>query len=464
MTDRTLRAIGELLDATRPPGSFAARHTASAENLALEVEGVGAVRWPVPPDQARRLCEIARPARYGRREQTLLDPTVRDTWEIPRDRVTIDRERWHATVTPVLDAIREDLGIPPGRALSAEFHSMLIYETGQFFRRHQDSEKADGMIGTLVVTLPSTFTGGDLVIEHRGQRVIDTGSPDELTFVAFYPDCEHEVLPVIAGHRISLTFNLVVVAHASNTDSSNPTVAGLAEQLREHFATPVPVPSWMRGDGPESRPPRLLVHLLDHRYSQRGLGWDQLKGVDSARAAALVTAAAEADCAIALALADIRESYPCDEFEDEDWMCGMRRRWARVDGTWKVVGQDWDAIEGEDEPFEEAPGESPTAADHPELFGSLGQEQMSWSYTTLTWWIDRSGDPAVQTALSITDDELCPGGGEPVVHPYAFESKGFMGNEGNTMDRWYRRAAIVVWARQQPIELPAMSTADSGAH
>lgn len=179
MTDRTLCAIGELVDSVRPPGSFAARRTESAENLALEVAGVGPLRWPVTPDQARQLCGTARPARYGRREQTLLDPNVRDTWEVPRDRVTIDRDRWQATLTPVLDAMRTDLGLPPGSALSAEFHSMLVYETGQFFRPHQDSEKADGMIGTLVVTLPSTFTGGDLVIEHRGQRMVDTGSPED---------------------------------------------------------------------------------------------------------------------------------------------------------------------------------------------------------------------------------------------------------------------------------------------
>ncbi|HEX5995520.1 MAG TPA: hypothetical protein VFY84_10300 [Jiangellales bacterium] len=29
--------------------------------------------------------------------------------------------------------------------------------------------------------------------------------------------------------------------------------------------------------------------------------------------------------------------------------------------------------------------------------------------------------------------------------PYASEYEGYMGNYGNTMDRWYRRAAIVVW-------------------
>jgi hypothetical protein len=42
---------------------------------------------------------------------------------------------------------------------------MLVYAPGQFFAPHQDSEKADAMIGTLVVTLPSASKGGVLVVE-----------------------------------------------------------------------------------------------------------------------------------------------------------------------------------------------------------------------------------------------------------------------------------------------------------
>ena len=33
--------------------------------------------------------------------------------------------------------------------------------------------------------------------------------------------------------------------------------------------------------------------------------------------------------------------------------------------------------------------------------------------------------------------------------PYQSEYEGYMGNYGNTLDRWYRRAAVVVWARDR---------------
>ena len=48
---------------------------------------------------------------------------------------------------------------------------MLVYGKGQFFLPHQDSEKDDAMVGTLVVSLPSAHTGGELVVDHAGQSV-----------------------------------------------------------------------------------------------------------------------------------------------------------------------------------------------------------------------------------------------------------------------------------------------------
>jgi hypothetical protein len=82
--------------------------------------------------------------------------------------VKLDKRRWNKTLLPMLDRLREDLGLPSGCVLKAELHSMLVYAPGQFFVPHQDTEKADAMVGSLVVTLPSEFTGGALVVAHGG--------------------------------------------------------------------------------------------------------------------------------------------------------------------------------------------------------------------------------------------------------------------------------------------------------
>jgi hypothetical protein len=40
--------------------------------------------------------------------------------------------------------------LPNAAELTADLHSLLVYEPSQFFLAHQDSEKDDSMIGTLV--------------------------------------------------------------------------------------------------------------------------------------------------------------------------------------------------------------------------------------------------------------------------------------------------------------------------
>ena len=72
------RFAGLLGEATGP-GQFSARLTAGPDDLELEVLGVGPIVLPVPASQAEQLLGLGRPARFGRGEETLLDPRVRDT-------------------------------------------------------------------------------------------------------------------------------------------------------------------------------------------------------------------------------------------------------------------------------------------------------------------------------------------------------------------------------------------------
>src|SRR3972149_6407944 len=80
------------------------------------------IRFPISAAMGRRLCAAARPARYGLRDQTLLDKDVRDCGEIPKSRIRIDQRRWKSTLGPRLAPLRRDLGVssgaPPKAALN----------------------------------------------------------------------------------------------------------------------------------------------------------------------------------------------------------------------------------------------------------------------------------------------------------------------------------------------------------
>ena len=389
--------LATVLGTTSKRGAFSARRTAAPEGLRIDVAGVGALSIPVSTAQARQLCAIARPARYGLGEQTLTDSRVRHTWEVPKSRVTIDKQWRDGTLTPVLAALRADLGLPEGCWLKAELHAVLVYAPGQFFVPHQDSEKSDAMVGTLSLILPGSSQGGALVIEHAGSKVTYRPSDKLLTFAAFYADCRHEVRPVRSGYRVVLTYNLMLVGDITGAAASvaPPVIDELSSCLEEHFTE-------------ESR----LVYLLDHQYTPRGLHWSRLKGVDVVRVAALSAAARAADCEIVLALAEVHETWSCDEpYRDRYW-------------------RDEDEADDESHSSGLELGEL--------LDGSI----------SLDTWVDQSGQAAQPAASWVSDAEVCATTPTSTLTPYDSTYEGYMGNYGNTIDRWYRRGAVVVWPRR----------------
>jgi predicted 2-oxoglutarate/Fe(II)-dependent dioxygenase YbiX len=359
--------------------------TAELGDLSLQVEGIGPVRFPLTPAKVRKLIQLGQPARFGRGIETLTDPDVRDTWEIPKRLVSAV---WNeASLADILTAVKEELGLPHQAELTVDLHSLLVYEPGQFFVTHQDSEKDDAMIGTLVVTLPSSYTGGELIVWRDEELHAYQGSRGWLSVVAFYADCRHEVLPVKSGYRITLTYNLLLRGDTSRPEGDAGTIAEVAGLLREHFATPAPR---YPGGQPADIPKRLL-YLLDHEYTARALSWSRLKGADADRVSLLRAAASDAGCETILALADIRTQH----------------------------------------------GASASDAIH----GLIDTE------VALTHWTDPDGAGLQETSLWVASGEVCASTPTDALTPSDSQYEGYMGNYGNTLDRWYHRAAVVVWPR-----------------
>ena len=396
--------------------AFSAELAAKTDDLSLDVEGFGSVRFPVTPAKARKLLGLGQPARFGRGEETLSDPDVRDTWEIPKHLV---RAEWNdGMLKVILGTVKEELGLPNAAELTADLHSLLVYEPDQFFLAHQDSEKDDSMIGTLVVTLPSSYTGGELMVGHNEEQKAYRGSRTALSLVAFYADCRHEVLKVQSGYRITLTYNLLLHGDTSRPEGDEGTVTELVSLLREHFSTPVP----RYYGGPATDPPNRLVYLLDYEYTPRALSWTRLKGADAGRVSLLRIAAERTGCEAVLALADIKTThgaYPVDE------VYGYRRR-----GWHDDYDEDDDEYSGDGEREYEI-------------------QELVDSDIALTHWTGPDGTRLEETSLLVDGDEVCASTPTGDLEPYSSEYEGYMGNWGNTLDRWYHRAAVAVLPHEQ---------------
>lgn len=388
-------------------GRFSTSASTPAAGVTLAVEGVGSVRLPVGAPEERKLVSVARPARFGLGEETLTDLSVRDTWELTADQVSLGGE-WEQRLEAALVEVHENLGLPRDARLRAELHALLVYGPEQFFAPHQDSEKDDEMVATLVVSLPSVHTGGELVVSHGGESR-SYRHPDRHTigFVAFYADSLHEVRPVRTGRRVTLTFNLLVSRDPAAVEvDPDDELAGL---LAEHFGTPV-TRRWLEQKSP---PPNRLIVLLDHQYSQRGLSAGRLKGRDVEWVTRLRAAAEHAGCVTALALAEIRQTWSAHE-DFRPWRHGY---------------------DDEDADPDDVDDEAPAYA-----VDELLDDEIS-----LGWWRRAGTGGGEQISLRVDESEVCAVTPTATLTPHESEYEGYMGNYGNTLDRWYRRAALVVW-------------------
>src|SRR6202011_2135715 len=109
------------------------------------------------------------------------------------DRVGIGGKHWARALEAILARVTEGLGL--NEPIAAELYKLLIYDQGSHFVSHRDTEKAPGMFATLIITLPSSHAGGELLVRHKGREVrldVRCEDPSEAAFAAFYADCVHE--------------------------------------------------------------------------------------------------------------------------------------------------------------------------------------------------------------------------------------------------------------------------------
>lgn len=326
----------------------------------------------------------------------------------------------------ILRSVEKALG-QPSESLTAHLCKLLVYEKGGFFLPHRDGEKLDRMVATLVISLPSKHTGGELIVRHGGREVVipmqgaATGLESE--FAAFYADCEHEVKPVQSGYRLCLTYNLVLKKSKHKSTSKALDLTSSADQLVNVLS------QWSHASSADESSASKLAVLLDHKYSEAGLTVDALKGVDLAQAMALFDAAQRADCDAYLALITLWQSGAAEGgYDDYGYgsRYGRRRSYSSRD----------DDDEDDDEEDE----------------GGGSEHEMEEIYDSsleASHFLDRTGKKVAFGRISLGEKEIVATTDLTDATPDREDFEGYTGNAGMTLERWYHRAAIVLWPRSQ---------------
>jgi hypothetical protein len=408
--DRLLEALGTV----DRPGTFCISGDLPLVMPGLDVRGLGAVRLPLGKTQARQLIQQCHQAPYGKGTETLIDTDVRRVWELDPEQFQLTNPKWDELLLELTDRVRDALGLGR-RKLAPHLYKLLVYEEGDFFLWHRDGEKLDRMVATLVVGLPSVHAGGELVVSHEGTQHVagfaGAASGHELSFAAFYADCPHEVRPLQSGYRLCLVYNLTLATSRGKKGLTAPTTAGAVEAVKGLLD------EWREADDGEK-----LAVTLEHQYTQDGLTVDTLKGVDRTRAEVLFTAAEQAGCVAHLALVTFWQSGSAEGGYDGGY--GGYGRYRR---------RYWDDDDEDDE-------------DDASLYemGEIYDQSLVANH-----WSNQQGAKVALGEIHLDEEEIVDR--EPIEDWEASreEFEGYTGNAGMTLERWYHRAAVVIWPRDK---------------
>ena len=269
-------------------------------------------------DDINLLLDACKQASFGRGGEEILDPSYRKALVLHAPSFAVAPA---PAIDPcglgILSKIRQTLltGASPstsdefekGRAkerrISARLDKLNVYGEGDFFKGHVDTPRSTQMFGTLLINLPVAHEGGELVVysprhhsndsegggnvtlsSSAGSYTTSWGADNVLSWIAFFSDCPHEVLPVKSGNRSallplsllhlqSIAFVLIYMSllHYSVTlsynlsfedenDASALTIDAAQERIVEQIVHALKLP----GNLDDSQP--FVAFHLQHRY------------------------------------------------------------------------------------------------------------------------------------------------------------------------------------------------------
>jgi predicted 2-oxoglutarate/Fe(II)-dependent dioxygenase YbiX len=238
----------------------------------LTIKNHGKLILPLNKISADSLIKICEPSPYGRKTETLYNKAVRDSYQLEPKQIQIKNAKaWNDGLQKLAQRVCHEMGCQS--KVNAHLYKMLVYKQGSHFKKHKDTEKHAGMFATLIVQLPSVYTGGQLIVyDNQGRAQTHTLAQDGISYAAHYADLEHEVAELKSGHRVALIYNLCCAERELNESAYNVS-SGLMDDMRQALA----------GLSESACP---MAVFFEHHYTQDSFlmnGVNALKGVDKER-------------------------------------------------------------------------------------------------------------------------------------------------------------------------------------
>lgn len=124
-------------------GSFATFGVIDAlPNPGISIDPIGLIRLPLSEPDAQALARESCKAPFGLGSMTLVDESVRKTWEIEAAKVQFLNDKWQPYVDKLVKTVANELGAHAAFNetvnVRSELYKMLLYEKGAMFKAHQE--------------------------------------------------------------------------------------------------------------------------------------------------------------------------------------------------------------------------------------------------------------------------------------------------------------------------------------
>jgi len=362
----------------------------------LFVDGLGAIPTPLLEEQAEKLVVLCKKSPSGHNQEAKMDESVRKSWQLQPDLVQFRHPQWQSGMEKLTKLIAERLGyvdVP----LQCVLYKLLVYGEGGHFLKHQDTEKENGMIATLVVQPPSAHEGGDLVVYRGGETTYrhEFGKASGMAaflphYAVHYADAEHALEEVTKGYRLVLVYSICLPK----------TMRHLGKRVDKPLSEDLASAINSMDEEDDS-----FALLLDHEYTEKSLrylGLGALKGADAATLHVLegANALVSDDKKLLFFLAQLKHDVSWD---DDGYECSEKEHAESVT---------WFSTAGED----------------------LGRIRNFTAKLNLL-------NPDENTSCDLW-----------VRHGKQTKEGGYTGNEGSTSVTTYSRVAIVAWLASRHFE------------
>mmetsp|Transcript_17161 Transcript_17161/g.26881 ORF Transcript_17161/g.26881 Transcript_17161/m.26881 type:complete len:958 (-) Transcript_17161:146-3019(-) len=236
----------------------------------LFVHDIGRISLPIAPSQANTLKAHSWKTN---------DDVFTNIYQVEAHSIDIQNPFWDASLSKLVKTVAFKFGIRPDN-LSAKLDMLLHMEKGSSIDWCSNVEEDENIIGSMLIQLPSIFTGGKISVFDGDEDVDEENEADFITsfnmgesnneaefachFVCHYSDCQYEIEEITSGSRVLLRYSLLY----NGNDGVVPTA-----DLLHKFVVPLKTSLTYL-----PRADRMILVPLGHDYSPSSL---TLSGIDA---------------------------------------------------------------------------------------------------------------------------------------------------------------------------------------